>query len=185
MEFLKKYRWQFFWVILYFVMGKGIYELSILYLPDGLNNIVNIVSILSAYTSVFALVIMLVQVISFKEIAKETKDRFNSILFISEYSKLIELTRCIQDDIKNCKYDLALYRLQLLRETILNNKFRIKSKDEDFSSYLGILGAHISALHTCILERSSEQINKIVIMTDLENLIVFMVEKSGETINQK
>ena len=184
MEFIKKYKLQLFFAVLFIVIGLFVYKLCVLYLPLELNNIVNIVSVISAYTSIYALIIMLVQVISFKEVAKETRERINTALSISDYSKLVELTKYAQEDIKKNNYELALYRLQLLREFILNNKYRVNGVNEDFSSYLSLLGSHISTLHECTMEKSSNQINKIVIINDLEDLIEFILDKSGEAINQ-
>ena len=172
-----------FCVLAYLILGSIIYVLLDKCLPENLNNIVNVISVLSAYTSVFALIIMLYQVISVERITAETKDKILNLLMISDCSKLIEITRFIQEDIKNEKYELVLYRMQLLREALLNNKYRSNDRGTHFSNHISILGVHISSLHTCIIKNNGGQINKTTIVKDLEKLIEFLSDNSAKHIN--
>jgi len=171
-------------VLAYLLFGIAIYIVLVKYLPNNLNNIVNIISVLSAYTSVFALIIMLHQVISVERVTTETKDKIFGLLMISDYSKLIEHTRFIQEDIRNEKYELVLYRMQILRDALLNNKYRSNDGINNFSNHISILGAHISSLHTCIIKSSGSQINKTAIVKDLEKLIEFLSDNSAKHINE-
>lgn len=166
------------------MFGIIIYVALVKYLPRDLNNIVNIISVLSAFTSVYALIIMLYQVISVEKVTTETKDKILNLLMISDYSKLIELTRFIQEDIRNEKYELVLYRMQLLREALLNNKYRSNEGKTNFSNHLSLLGVHISSLHTCIIKNKGAQINKTTIVNDLEKLIEFLSDNSAKHINE-
>ena len=168
-----------FCVLAYLILGSVIYVLLDTRLPENLNNIINVISVLSAYTSVFALIIMLYQVISVERITAETKDKILNLLMISDCSKLIEITRFIQEDIKNEKYELVLYRMQLL-----NNKYRSNDRRTHFSNHISILGVHISSLHTCIIKNNGGQINKTTIVKDLEKLIEFLSDNSAKHINE-
>ena len=171
-------------ILAYLIIGIIIYVVLVKCLPKDLNNIVNIISVLSAYTSVFALIIMLHQVISVEKITTETKDKIFNLLMISDYSKLIEHTRFIQEDIRNEKYELALYRMQLLRDALLNNKYRSNDVVTNFSNHISLLGVHLSSLHTCIIKNNGSQINKTIIVKDLEKLIEFLSDNSAKYINE-
>lgn len=184
MNFYSEYKAQIWSVIIYLILCFIIFYACSKLLPQDLYNIVNIITILSAYTSIFALVIMLYQVMTVKKVAKETKQRINSSLIIANYSELVGLTKAVQGDVRNGKYELALYKLQQLRESMLNNKHRVNDVKIDYSNHLSIVGSHINALHNCVLNDEKLKINKLSIIKDLENLIEFLVDKSSEHINK-
>ena len=56
------------WVFAYLILGTVIYVLSKKFLLEDLNNVVNIISILGVYSSVFALIVTLYQVMSIRQI---------------------------------------------------------------------------------------------------------------------
>lgn len=56
------------WVFAFLILGTVIYVLSKKFLPEDLNNVVNIISILGVYSSVFALIVTLYQVMSIRQI---------------------------------------------------------------------------------------------------------------------
>lgn len=145
MNFFKNNGAKILCALVYLLLGYIIYALIYKFLPQEINNIVNIISILSAYTSVYALGIMLYQMISVERTTNETKNRINNVLIISDYAKLIEIARFIQEDIKNGKYEVALYKMQHLKDAILINKHRCNDGLTYFSNHISILGVHISS----------------------------------------
>ena len=138
------------WVFAYLILGTVIYVLSKKFLPEDLNNVVNIISILGVYSSVFALIVTLYQVMSIRQITEQTKSKINNVLSVSDFTKYATLIRTVQDDIRFSRYDLALYKLQQVKDYLLRFKANNPKIDEEkgYKEMYQKLGYHISTLAT-------------------------------------
>ncbi len=98
-------------------------------LPEEQKSVVNIVSIVGTYASVFGLIIAFIQILSIKRISEATKNevlqtqkRLSQIISVSELSKANKIIQEIQHFISTDKHELGLLRMKDLKEIIIHYK---------------------------------------------------------------
>lgn len=173
------------WVGAYLIIGCAVFALSKIFLPEYLYNVVNVISILGVYSSVFALVVTLYQVMSIKQISEQTKEKINNVLSVSDCTKYATLVRTVQDDIRCSRYELALYKLQQVKDYLLRFKSNYPKIDDDtYKEMFKKLGYHITTLSTNGIGDQSMPLNTSKLIKDLEALSAFMTTITGEVINK-
>lgn len=155
------------------------------FLPEHLYNVVNVISIIGVYSSVFALVVTLFQVMSIKQISEQTKEKITNVLSVSDCTKYATLVRTVQDDIRYSRYELALYKLQQVKDYLLRFKANYPKIDEGtYEDIFKKLGYHITTLSTNDIGDQYMPLNTNKLIKDLEALSAFMTTIAGEFINK-
>lgn len=167
------------WIVFFILIGIGLVGLLIWKLPETEKSIVGVVGVCGAYVSVFSLVLMFSQFKSIRDISQETKDKMDTMVSVSNLSKHAELARSAQSDVTAGKDDLAVYKIQIIKETLI----KLENKDavikNTVSDFCGRLGAHLTNLRD-----NSSTIRRNVINSDLEDISDFLLRQE-ETIKEK
>jgi hypothetical protein len=146
--------------------------------------IINLVTILGTYVSIFGLFVAYIQILSVKKIAEfteqkmqETKERINLILSVSDISKAVKITEEAQMFLKYKSYPLALLRLKDLKSVIIQastipglNHFIetehyqiLKSKlFDDINNLSDFTSEHKKKINFSIINSDLEQISSIL-----------------------
>lgn len=144
------------------------------------------ISIYGGYTTIFSLVLMFVQFKSIRKVSEETKNKLNKTVAISDLSKYSELIRSVEMDVREDNIAVALYKTQNIKAVV--HKIRIlehngiKKEEDEFEQIFSILATHINSYNEHLLSEES-QLNKSVILRELEVVTSFFQSKSNEMIN--
>ena len=167
------------WIVFFILIGLGLVWFLLTNLPEKDKSLVGVIGILGAYVSTFSLVLMFSQFKSIRDISQETKDKMDTMVSVSNLAKHAELARSAQSDVKEGKDDLAIYKIQIIKETLIKlekNEYSVKVTASDFC---GRLGMHLTSLRS-----DSSNIRRNVINNDLENIADFLLRQE-ETIKEK
>lgn len=173
------------WIIIYIVIAFALYVALRDYILQE-NAVVDWLSVYGVYTTIFSLVLMFVQFRSIREVSEETKSKLNKTIAISNLSKYSELIRSVEFDVRKDNFDVALYKTQDIKEIV--HKIKILEQnggtkvDDEFEPIFSILATHINSYNERLLSAESE-LNKSVILTELEDVSSFFQRKSNEMIN--
>jgi len=151
----------------------------------GEQTIINFLSVLGTYVSIFGLVVAYIQISSVKRIAKlteekvqETKEKMNLILSVSDISKAIKVAEEAQIFLKHESYQSAFLRLKDLKSVIIQasmiptlNQFSstddylgLKSKlFDDINNLSDFISGHKKKINFSIINSDLEQISSILI----------------------
>ena len=167
------------WIISFFVFAIVIVIFLLRFLDDSDKRFAVIAGVVGGYISLFSLILMFAQFKSIKDISSETKDKMDSVIFISNLAKHAELARSAQSDIEQSKDELAVYKIQIIKETLIKLERRDDSYRSIISEYCGKLGSHITSLRG-----NNTRIRKQVIIGDLEDIADFLLRQE-EYIKEK
>ena len=136
--------------IIFFIIGLLIIIILYYNLNEAEKNIINFISIFGTFLSFFGIVFAFLQLENLKEIntntnteVKNSINRINDILSISELSKGIKVIQEIQTSIHNKKYELSLIRMKDLKYILIQTKHNSKlieltNKDEYEDSIINL-----------------------------------------------
>lgn len=168
------------WILTFLIVGFLLYWL-LQYLnksPD------DITGLLGLYTALYSLVLMLVQFKTIRKVSEETKVKLNQTVALSDLSKYSELIRGLGADVRNNNYEIALYKTQSIKEIV--HKIEIAdlsgSTNSDYNNIYSILATHINSYNDRLMSGEAE-INKLVILNELETLTSFFQSKANEMMN--
>lgn len=167
-----------YWILAFVAVGAGLVCLLLVFLQAGDKSIINIAGVFGAYVSFFSLVLMFAQFKSIRDISQETKDQMDALVSVSNLAKHAELARSAQNDVIAGKEDLAIYKIQIIKETLI----KLENRDGTNSSipdYCGRLGTHLTSLRT-----SKTKVRRSVITKDLEEIADFLLRQE-EIIKNK
>lgn len=140
---------------------------------------------LGCYSSLYGLIVMLVQFQSVRKTAEATKDKVYSVTSVSELSHYAGLLRDASGDIERGSLELARYKIQAAKDVIISkycnaNEDLVKKRAQGF---IVLLNNHISSLSNAVLENGVPDINKPVIISDLEKVSDFLQEMKNKQMN--
>ncbi len=145
------------------------------------------VGVVGSYSSLYGLVVMLVQFQSVRSTAEATRDKINSVASVAELSHFAGLLRDASGDIERDSFELARYKIQAVKDVIISTFSIVKDSDKDLKNRADdciiILNNHISSLNNVIIEEGVPVLNKAVIITDLESVCDFLQEVKNKQMN--
>ena len=166
------------WIVSYLV------GCVILFLSFKTDRFDSIIGLLSAYTAVYSLVLMLVQFKSIRKVSEETKTKLNQTIAVSDLSRYSELIRGLGTDVRSDNYEVALYKTQNIKD--MAHKIEISdassSQDVEYVKIYSILDTHINSYNDRLLSEETE-LNKRVILDELETVTTFFQRKANEMID--
>ncbi len=173
------------WVLLYSAFAVALFFVTRGYiLPE--NAVINWLSVYGVYTTFFSLVLMFVQFKSIRKVSEETKNKLNKTVAISDLSQYSELIRSVEMDVRKDNFEVAVYKTQNIKAIVHKIKILEQNADrctgEDYETVFSILATHIDSYHERLLHSDSE-INKSVILKELETVTSFFQKKSNEMMN--
>lgn len=167
------------WIVLFILIGIGLVWLLLKNLPEEDRSLVGVVGIIGAYVSTFSLVLMFSQFKSIRDISQETKDKMDTMVSVSNLAKHAELARSAQSDVIGGKNDLAMYKIQIIKETLIKLEKKDDGVKAKVSDFCGRLGTHLTSLRS-----DGSNIRRNVINSDLEDIADFLLRQE-ETIKEK
>ena len=170
---------QIWWIVSFFVLAALIVVLLLHFLDESDKSFIVISGVIGGYVSLFSLVLMFAQFKSIRDISSETKDKMDSVISISNLAKHAELARSAQSDVNQEKDDLAIYKIQIIKETLIKLERRDDSDSAVISEYCGKLGTHLTSLRS-----HNTRIRRQVINGDLEDIADFLLRQE-ECIKEK
>lgn len=135
------------------------------------------VSLIGSYSSVFGLIVMIIQFRSVKQTALETKDTINHLLFLTDWTKYSELSHSAQDDIRRDDLSLARYKIQSIKQSLMGIPDGVLL-DQDKKTKQGLVKKiykHISLIDTCMLN-DLHDFSKETIISDLEEVADYFLK---------
>lgn len=169
----------FGWICSFVLIAVILIVLLLRFLDPCDRSFVAIAGLLGGYVSLFSLVLMFAQFKSIKDISSETKDKMDSIISVSDLAKKAELARSAQSDVAQNKYDLAIYKIQIIKETLIKLERKNEAISTTISEYCGMLGTHLTSLRS-----TSTRIRTKVITQDLEAIADFLLRQE-ESFKEK
>ena len=167
------------WIFFFFLFGLILVGLLLWQLPEGDKSIVGVVGVCGAYVSLFSLMLMFSQFKSIKDISQETKAKMDTMVSVSNLAKHAELARSAQSDVKEGKDDLVVYKIQIIKETLIKLENKDAGIKRTVADFCGRLGTHLTNLRD-----HSSTVRRNVINGDLEDIADFLLRQE-ETIKEK
>lgn len=167
----------------------GLLSIVIFYskiIPFRDQTVINFITVLGTYLSIFGLIVAYIQISSVKKIAKlteekvqETRDKIILILSVSDISKAIKVAEEAQFLLNNSKYDAALLRLKDLKSVIIQASMipslNTSNLTPDYHELKSNLVDDITNLSD-FANGHKKKINFSVINSDLEKLSSILIE---------
>lgn len=169
----------FLWILGFIILGVVLVIVLVKHPIVENKTFLNVVGVFGAYVSFFSLVLMFSQFKSIRAISQETKNKIDTILSVSDLAKHVELARNVQDDVNSGKYDLAIYKIQIIKETLIKLEKSDDTDNDTISEYCGKLGTHITNLRT-----ASPRLKIKVISGDLEDIADFLLRQEEKLKNK-
>lgn len=160
------------WILAFFGIGGLVLFLVCHYLSDNSVRFTAIVSIMGTYITLFSLILMFSQFKSISDTSRETKRKMDSLFSISNLAKHAELARSAQQDVANLRDELAIYKIQLIKETLIRFEKTDDTVRSKISEYCGKLGTHLTGLRS-----NRHSLKRNVIVKDLEEISDFMLRQ--------
>ena len=141
---------------------------------------------IGGYSSLYGLVVMLVQFQSVRKTAEATRDKIYSVSSVSELSHYASLIRDASGDIERGSLEIARYKIQTVKDVIISgfcsstNKKIDDSIEKRAQGFIVLLNNHISTLNNAILEKGVPSINAPVIESDMEKVCDFLQEMKNK-----
>ena len=141
---------------------------------------------IGGYSSLYGLIVMLVQFQSVRKTAEATRDKIYSVSSVSELSHYASLIRDASGDIERGSLELARYKIQTVKDVIISGFCSSTDEKIDESivrrakDFIVLLNNHISTLNNAILEKNVPAVNTPVIISDLENVCDFLQEMKNK-----
>ena len=167
------------WIVIFALIGIVLVLIFVKYIKSGNEPFVGVIGAFGAYVSTFSLVLMFSQFKSIKAISQETKDKMDTMVSVSNLAKHAELARSAQSDITAGKDDLAIYKIQIIKETLIKLEKKGEEAKEKSSDFCGRLGTHLTSLRS-----DASNIRRNIINGDLEIIADFLLRQE-ETIKEK
>lgn len=170
---------QSIWIGAFIIIGLFLVWLLMKYLPDENKVFVTIAGVIGAYVSLFSLVLMFSQFKSIRDISQETKDKMETMVSLSSMAKHAEMARSAQNDVNSSKDDLAIYKIQIIKETLIKLERNDVTDNAKITEFCGKLGTHLTALRS-----GRSNIRREIIICDLEDIADFLLRQE-ETMKEK
>ncbi len=176
--------------IFLFIIGILGASIVILVLPKESRTILNYISVIGTFASVFGLIIAYLQILSLKNTSESIETavdssiyRLNTLLSVSELAKSKKLIEEIQIMLQHDSYEAALIRLKDLKELLIQTKFNIDlQKPTNTREYKNIIvntGIDINTISDFIF-KVKDKISKIDIINNLEVTRTKIIEFENE-----
>ena len=173
------------WTVVYLIIGIALYFLLKGILGEKAD-IVAVISILGVYTTLYSFVLMLVQFKSIRQVSEETKTKLNNSVAISDLSTYSEMIRSLESDVRADSLDVALYKTQNIKGIVHKIELlegKDKKNDQEFADIYSILATHISSYNDRLISENNTELNKSVILKELEQISTFFQKKANKYID--
>lgn len=134
------------------------------------------ISIYGSYSSLYGLIVILIQFQSVKKTARKTQEEISKITSITEWSRYAEMASNIKDDIRHGYNELAVYKFHQIKQALLSIPSSVLEYIPDLrknqQDYIKSINNHISTLDSAILD-SEVDIPKEKMMRDMEQVSDF------------
>jgi hypothetical protein len=176
--------------ILFFIIGLLGVVIVLLILPKESRILLNYLSVIGTFASVFGLLIAYFQILSLKNTSKSIElavnnstHRLNTVLSVSELAKSKKLIEEIQIMLEHDSYGASLIRLKDLKELLIQNKFNVDlQKPTNTKEYRTIIintGIDINVVGDYVY-KVKDKINKVEIIRNLEVTRTKIIEFENE-----
>jgi len=179
--------------ILLLIIGALGALIVLLLIPPEQRDLLDYITVIGTFASVFGLIIAYLQILSLKDTSKTIQDavknsnhRLNTLLSVSELAKSKKLIEEIQIMIQHDNYGGALIRMKDLKELLIQNKYnsdlQATTKGKEYRKIILDTGIDINTLNDFVL-KVKEKINKVEIIRNLETTRTKIIEFENELKN--
>lgn len=175
----------FLWTIVYLIIGIVLFFLLKRTMGEKAD-FVTVISILGVYTTLYSFILMLVQFKSIRQVSEETKRKLNKSVAISDLSTYSEMIRSLESDVRGDSLEVALYKTQNIKGIVHKIELlegKDKQDNHEFSEIYGILATHISSYNDRLISENNTELNKSVILKELEQVSTFFQKKANKYID--
>lgn len=176
--------------ILFLIIGILGVVIVLLIIPKESRILLNYISVIGTFASVFGLLIAYFQILSLKSTSKSIElavenstHRLNTLLSVSELAKSKKLIEEIQIMLEHDSYGASLIRLKDLKELLIQNKFNVDlQKPTNTKEYKTIIintGIDINVVGDYVY-KVKDKINKVEIIRNLEITRTKIIEFENE-----
>lgn len=179
------------WIsVLLFIIGALGAVIVLLLLSESEKTLLNIISVIGTFASVFGVLIAYLQILSLKSTSESigkavssSTHRLNTLLSVSDLAKSNKLIEEIQLLLQSDKYTASLIRFKDLKEVLIqanyNKDLREFTTTADYKSIIVDTSIDINTLNDYILEVKTK-INIAKIIANLENTRTKVIEFENE-----
>ena len=157
----------FFWVLSYLVLGVIICILFLRVCTSPQEWI----SVIGTYSSVFSLLVVLIQFQSVKATAEKTQEEINRISSITEWSRYAEMANSLKEDIRLEDYSVVAYKLHHIKQALIcmpDSLFYINPDLKDTKNKcVRSINTFISSIDSFSLD-STSYVPKVEMMKEIE-----------------
>lgn len=163
--------------IIFFILFAGIYGLYCKYIPQEQQTIFNLATLLGFYVSIYGLAVALWQIFALQNITistqltvKQTREKMEQILSISDLSKIVTIVRVIEEYINSEKYELAKLRLCDVKDFMMRVEFigKIEFDIEKFEQLKKRVEIGLNNLDNQISNK--RELDKVIFCQDMEEI---------------
>lgn len=184
---MKYYKWISILLLFIGVLGAII---VLLLLPEKSKILLNYISVIGTFASVFGLLIAYLQILSLKSTSKSigkavqsSTHRINTIFSIADLAKSKKIIEEVQLMLQNDIYHAGVLRLKDLKELLIQAKYNEDLQKltqlQEYKSIIIDTGIDITTLNNYILKVKST-INKSKIISNLEQTRTKIIEFENE-----
>ena len=147
------------------------------YIPQEQLTIFNLATLLGFYVSIYGLAVALWQIIALQNITistqfavKQTREKVEQILSISDLAKIVTIIRIIEEYINSEKYELAKLRLCDVKDFMMRVEFigKIEFDKDDFGRLKKRVEIGLNNIDKQMSNRG--RLDKIVFCQDMEEI---------------
>ena len=153
--------------VIFFILLALICGLYYQYIPQEQLTIFNLATLLGFYVSIYGLAVALWQIIALQ---KQTREKVEQILSISDLAKIVTITRIIEEYINSEKYELAKLRLCDVKDFMMRVEFigKIEFDKDDFGRLKKRVEIGLNNLDKQMSNRG--KLDKVIFCQDMEEI---------------
>lgn len=163
--------------VIFFILLALICGLYYQYIPQEQLTIFNLATLLGFYVSIYGLAVALWQIIALQNITistqfavKQTREKVEQILSISDIAKIVTTIRIIEEYINSEKYELAKLRLCDVKDFMMRVEFigKIELDIEEFGRLKKRVEIDLNSIDKQISNKA--KLDKIIFCQDMEEI---------------
>lgn len=163
------------WILL-FLIGGGLLFWLVMSLTEEPLLLKDWISIFGSYSSLYGLIVIIIQFQSVKEATSKTQEEISKISSITEWSRYAEMASNLKEDIRFDQYALVVYKLHQIKQALQSIPVDALDKDQSLKKsqqlFIKAIHRHISSLDSIILD-STLSVPKESMMKDMEQVSDF------------
>lgn len=163
--------------VIFFILLALICGLYYRYVPLEQLTIFNLATLLGFYVSIYGLAVALWQIIALQNITistqlavKQTREKVEQILSISDLSKIVTIIRIIEEYINSDKFELAKLRLCDVKDFMMRVEFigKIEFDVEEFGRLKKRVEIDLNSIDKQLSNKA--KLDKIIFCQDMEEI---------------